>query len=89
MASHFSEIVLVCVLVLLLIFVVGMGHVHNDSLASKGMEFAGQALAALLTLMVASKQPSSPGSTQTTTTVIPPQHQVLGLNVPPVPEEKP
>lgn len=60
--SHFSEIVLVIVLLLLLVFVCGMQYVHNDSLASKGMEFSGQALAALLTLMVASK----PSTTQAT-----------------------
>ncbi len=56
MKGHFSELALLVVLVLLLLFVVFQGHVHNDSLATKGMEFAGQGLAALLTLMVASKQ---------------------------------
>ena len=92
MPSHFSEIVLCFVLCLMLGFVVFMGHVHNDSLASKGMEFTGQALAALLTLMVASKQASSPGSTQTTTTVTgppaappAPSGSVLGLNTQPEP----
>ena len=62
MTSHFSEIVLVMVLILMLGFVGGMQWVHNDSLASKGMEFAGQSLAALLTLMVASgrKPPDEP-----------------------------
>ena len=51
-------------------FSVHMSAVHNDSLASKGIEFAGQALAALLTLMVASKQspPAAGTSTSTTTT---------------------
>lgn len=73
MPSHFSEIVLVCVLILMLSFVVFMGHVHNDSLASKGMEFTGQALAALLTLMVASKNASAPGTTETKTTVTGPE----------------
>ena len=54
-------------------FVVAMGHVHNDSLAAKGMELTGQALAALLTLMVASKTPSAaPGKTETMTVVTPP-----------------
>lgn len=66
--SHFSEILLCVVLMLMLGFTVSMSHVHNDSLASKGMEFAGQALAALLTLMVASKSPTPPAGTSTTTT---------------------
>ena len=56
MKGHFSEVMLLIVLGLMLGFVVFQGHVHNDSLATKGMEFSGQALAALLTLMVASKQ---------------------------------
>ncbi len=47
MTSHFSEIVLVCVLIIMLGFVVFMNVQHNDSLAAKGMEFAGQGLAAL------------------------------------------
>ncbi len=72
MTSHFSEVVLVVVFFCLLGFVTLMGHVHNDSLASKGMEFGGQALAALLTLMVASKNASAPGTTETKTTVTPP-----------------
>ena len=72
MPSHFSEIMLVLVLCVMLGFTVLMGHVHNDSLASKGMEFAGQSLAALLTLMVASKSASQPGTTETKTTVTPP-----------------
>lgn len=72
MTSHFSEIVLVCVLIIMLGFVVFMNVQHNDSLAAKGMEFAGQGLAALLTLMVASKQPSQPGTTETKTTVTKP-----------------
>jgi hypothetical protein len=79
MPSHFSEIVLCFVLCLMLGFVIAMGHVHNDSLASKGMELTGQALAALLTLMVASKQASAPGTTETKTVVTPP----------PTPEPKP
>jgi len=69
MTSHFSEMVLVVVLCLMLGFVIFMGHVHNDSLASKGMELTGQAMAALLTLMVASKTPTSPGTTETKTVV--------------------
>ena len=56
MKGHFSELLLTLVLAMMFGFVVFMGHVHNDSLASKGMEFVGQVLAALLTLMVASKQ---------------------------------
>jgi len=56
MKGHFSEVMLLMVLAMMLGFVVFQGHVHNDSLATKGMEFAAQALAALLTLMVASKQ---------------------------------
>ena len=68
MNTHFSEIVLFLVLILMLGFSGGMSRVHNDSLASKGMEFTGQALAALLTLMVASKQsPPAPGTTTSTT----------------------
>lgn len=90
MTSHFSEIVLVLVLMLMLGFVGGMSHVHNDSLAAKGMELTGQALAALLTLMVASKNPTAPGTTQTTTTVAPPpvkpptppSGSILDLNAP-------
>ena len=61
-SDHFSEILLFLVLMCLLAFVILQGHVHNDSLANKGTEFAGQALAALLTLMVASgrKPPDGP-----------------------------
>jgi len=54
--DHFSELLLFITLMAMLGFSVFMSHIHNDSLASKGMEFGGQALAALLTLMVASKQ---------------------------------
>jgi hypothetical protein len=78
MTSHFSEMLLFILMISMLGFVVFMGHVHNDSLASKGMEFAGQALAALLTLMVASKTPSSPGSTTTTVTAAPKKDVVEG-----------
>ena len=56
MKGHFSELMLLAVLITMLGFVTFMSHVHNDSLASKGVEFTGQALAALLTLMVAGKQ---------------------------------
>ena len=56
MKEHFSEVMLLVVLALMLGFVVFMGHVHNDSLASKGVEFVGQVLAALLTLMVAGRK---------------------------------
>jgi len=58
--EHFSEVLLCIVLLLMLSFAVHMGAVHNDSLASKGMEFAGQVLAALLTLMVGSSRKQSP-----------------------------
>lgn len=58
MKEHFSEMLLYITLCLLVGFVIFMGHVHNDSLASKGMEFVGQVLAALLTLMVASRKPA-------------------------------
>jgi hypothetical protein len=70
MKAHFSELLLFLVLVTMLGFSVFMAHGHNDSLATKGMEFTGQALAALLTLMVASKQspPEAGTSTSTTTT---------------------
>lgn len=71
MASHFNELLLVMVLCLMLGFSVLMQHSHNDSLAAKGIEFTGMTLAALLTLMVASKSPTAPGSTSTTTTVTP------------------
>lgn len=60
-------------------FVSGMQLIHNDSLASKGMELTGQALAALLTLMVASKTPSSPGTTETKTTVTEPPSEAEQL----------
>lgn len=53
--EHFSEILLCGVLFLMLWFVVFMSHIHNDSLASKGTDFAGQVLAALLTLLTASR----------------------------------
>jgi hypothetical protein len=43
---------LVLTLLIFLGFVLLMCVWHNDSLAAKGIEFAGQVLAALLTLMV-------------------------------------
>ena len=68
MKEHFSEILLVIVLIIMLGFTVGMNRTHNDALASSGKDFAGQALAALLTLMVASKQSApAPGTTTSTT----------------------
>jgi hypothetical protein len=83
MSSHFSEILLCVVLCLMLGFSIHMSAVHNDSLASKGMEFAGQALAALLTLMVASKQaPPAPGTTTITTDTNAPVGPVLPPVVP-------
>ena len=60
MREHFSEVALVIVLMIFLGFVVLMSTWHNDSLASKGMEFGGQALAALLTLMVSSRKGGAP-----------------------------
>ncbi len=60
MNNHFSELMLFATLAAMLGFVVLMGHVHNDSLASKGMEFAGQVIAALLTLMVSSRAAPHP-----------------------------
>jgi hypothetical protein len=82
MKAHFSELLLCFVLMLMMGFAGHMSSVHNDSLASKGMEFAGQALAALLTLMVASKQspPAAGTSTSTTTT------NTASVAPPPLPE---
>jgi len=37
--DHFNEGLYVACIICLLLFVVFMGHVHNDSLASKGMDF--------------------------------------------------
>jgi hypothetical protein len=90
MKAHFSELLLFLVLITMLGFSMFMAHGHNDSLATKGMEFTGQALAALLTLMVASKQspPEAGTSTSTTTTntasaTPPPKPENLALLVPP------
>ena len=90
MGAHFSEILLCLVLILMMGFSGRMSAIHNDPLATKGMEFAGQALAALLTLMVASKQspPEAGTSTSTTTTntasaTPPPKPENLALLVPP------
>jgi hypothetical protein len=58
--DHMSEAGLSGILVLLLGFVILMSHIHNDSLASKGMEYAGQVLAALLTLAVAARKLNPP-----------------------------
>lgn len=60
MKEHSSEMILILALLIFMGFVILMVVWHNDSLASKGMEFGGQALAALLTLMVASRKPSTP-----------------------------
>jgi hypothetical protein len=37
--DHFNEVLYVSCILALLGFVIFMGHVHNDSLASKGMDF--------------------------------------------------
>ena len=37
--DHFTEILYACVIVGLMGFVAFMSHVHNDSLAGKGMDF--------------------------------------------------
>lgn len=99
MKSHFSELLLFLVLILMLGFTIAMSHIHNDSLASKGTEFAGQALAALLTLMVASKQATPPVGTTTTTSAttakiepvaVPASGNPLSITPPPpVPPEVP
>lgn len=38
-ADHYTEVIYVVCIAVLLGFVVLQGHVHNDSLASKGMDF--------------------------------------------------
>lgn len=45
--DHFSEFLYTLIIVMLLSFVIFMGHVHNDSLASKGMDFVYLILGAL------------------------------------------
>lgn len=62
MKEHFSEIMLVVTLLIFLSFVILMVVWHNDSLAAKGIELAGQVLAALLTLMVASSRKAPSGT---------------------------
>ena len=46
--DHFAEFMYVLCVVLFLVFVGIMQHVHNDSLASKGMDFVYIALGALV-----------------------------------------
>ena len=46
-SDHFTEVTYVLLVCLLLGFVIFMGHVHNDSLASKGMDFVYLILGAL------------------------------------------
>lgn len=58
--SHFQDLLLYAALILLLGFVVFMSHVHNDSLASKGVEFVGQVLAAILTVTVSASKNQQP-----------------------------
>ena len=55
MAGHFSELLLSFLLMVSLGFLMYGSHVHNDPLVQWGQSIAGQLLAALLTLMVASK----------------------------------
>ena len=55
MAGHFSELLLSFLLLTSFAFLAYASHVHNDQLAQWGQSIAGQLLAALLTLMVASK----------------------------------
>ncbi len=45
--DHFPEYLYTLVVCLLLCFVIFMSHVHNDSLASKGMDFVYLILGAL------------------------------------------
>ena len=55
MKGHFSELLLAFLLVLTFGFLAWSSHVHNDALTQWGQGVSGQVLAALLTLMVASK----------------------------------
>ena len=55
MAGHFSELLLSFLLMVGLGFLMWGSHIHNDALVQWGQSIAGQLLAALLTLMVASK----------------------------------
>lgn len=45
--DHFTELMYTAMIFGLLGFVVFMGHVHNDSLASKGMDFVWAFIGAL------------------------------------------
>ena len=45
--DNFTALLLCAMFLIVLAFVTFMGHVHNDSLASKGTEYAGQVLGAL------------------------------------------
>ena len=57
---HFSEATLFCALFLMLAFATHMSAVHNDSLAVKGTEFAGQILSALVAFMVGASKTTPP-----------------------------
>ena len=46
-SDHFTEVLYALLIVLLLSFVFTMSHVHNDSLAGKGMDFVYLILGAL------------------------------------------
>jgi hypothetical protein len=56
MTGHFSELLLSLLFVLSMGFLAYGSHIHNDALVQWGQSIAGQLLAALLTLMVASKK---------------------------------
>ena len=60
MSGHFSELLLSFLLLTSLAFLAYASHVHNDQLALWGQNMALQLLAALLTLMVASKPAPKP-----------------------------
>ena len=51
MKDHFTEILLCAMFLLVCIFIFAFGKVHNDSLAGKFTEFAGQVLGALFLAM--------------------------------------
>jgi hypothetical protein len=57
---HFSELLLSILLLLSLGFLGWTSHVHNDALTQWGQGIVGQVLAALLTLMVASRPTPKP-----------------------------
>ena len=46
--DHFPELLYTIIIIIFLIFVLAMSHVHNDSLAAKGMEFVYIALGAMM-----------------------------------------